>query len=67
MKSGGKIFIRDFLLNREKTAPLIGVLFAVNMLINTERGNAYSLAEMKSWLHQAGFKKNKKRYPWKVG
>jgi len=61
LKPDGKIFIRDFLLNRPKTSPLIGVLFAVNMLINTERGNAYSIEEMKSWLSQAGFKNVKKK------
>lgn len=61
LQPGGKIFIRDFLLNQPKTSPLIGVLFAVNMLINTERGNAYSLAEMKNWMKEAGFKNIKKQ------
>lgn len=57
---GGKIIIRDFLLNPRKTGPLIGNLFAVNMLINTERGNAYTYQQMKSWLSQAGFIKIRK-------
>lgn len=61
LRPGGKIFIRDFLLNQQKTSPLIGVLFAVNMLINTMRGNTYSFAEMKSWIKKAGFKNIKKK------
>ena len=55
MVPGGKVIIRDFLLNRDKTGPLTGALFAINMLVNTDRGNAYSLEEMKGWLKQAGF------------
>jgi len=59
LRPGGMIIIRDFILNRDKTGPLDAALFAVNMLVNTERGNAYSVSEMKSWLKQAGFKKRK--------
>ncbi|OGB60133.1 MAG: hypothetical protein A2Y94_12150 [Caldithrix sp. RBG_13_44_9] len=61
MNPGGKIIIRDFLLNPQKTGPLIGTLFAVNMLINTEQGNAYSFKEIKGWLAGAGFKNISRR------
>jgi SAM-dependent methyltransferase len=53
----GKVIIRDFLLNRNRTGPVIGTLFAVNMLINTENGNAHTHIEMKNWLREVGFKK----------
>ncbi len=56
LQPGGKIIIRDFLLFRNKTKPLFAALFAVNMLINTQSGNAYSAAEIKSWLKEAGFR-----------
>lgn len=56
MEPGGKILIRDFLLNRKKTGPLIGALFAINMLVNTQQGNSYSTEELKKWLREAGFK-----------
>jgi len=62
MLQGGKIIIRDFLLNRNKTGPLMGNLFAVNMLINTEEGNAYTYSEMKAWLKETGFTEIKKKY-----
>jgi cyclopropane fatty-acyl-phospholipid synthase-like methyltransferase len=55
LKGPGKLIIRDFGLNKDKISPEIGVLFAVNMLINTDRGNSYSYDEMKSWLHETGF------------
>jgi ubiquinone/menaquinone biosynthesis C-methylase UbiE len=60
LRSGGKILIRDFLLKPDKTGPQIGVLFAVNMLVNTDRGNAYTYAEMKSWLLKTGFRRIRK-------
>ncbi|MEJ2635039.1 MAG: methyltransferase [Calditrichia bacterium] len=60
LQPGGKIVIRDFFLNPQKTGPTDGLLFAVNMLVNTERGHAYSTAEMKAWLRDAGFKKIQK-------
>jgi ubiquinone/menaquinone biosynthesis C-methylase UbiE len=62
MAPGGKIVIRDFLLHPQKTGPVIGSLFAVNMLINTDRGNAYTYQQMKSWLHEVGFKKIKRNF-----
>ena len=53
---GATIIVRDFMLNRAKTAPLDAALFAVNMLVNTEKGNAYSAVEIRDWLKTAGFK-----------
>jgi hypothetical protein len=31
-------------------------MFAVNMLVNTERGDTFSFNEIMSWLEEAGFK-----------
>lgn len=60
MVPGGKVIIRDFLLKKDKTGPLTGALFAINMLVNTERGNAYTTADIKSWLKNAGFVKSRR-------
>jgi 2-polyprenyl-3-methyl-5-hydroxy-6-metoxy-1,4-benzoquinol methylase len=59
MKPRSRVFIRDFFLNQDKSGPLIGALFAVNMLVNTENGNAYTAQEMQEWLLAAGFYKIK--------
>jgi ubiquinone/menaquinone biosynthesis C-methylase UbiE len=55
LKSGGTIVIAEFLVNRDRTGPLNGLLFAVNMLVNTEQGDTFSFEEIKSWLADAGF------------
>jgi cyclopropane fatty-acyl-phospholipid synthase-like methyltransferase len=60
LNTPGKIIVRDFFLNPNKTGPLVGALFAVNMLINTQGGNAYTYGEMKKWLTSAGFHKLRK-------
>jgi len=53
---GGTIAIMEFLVNRDRTEPVVGLLFAVNMLVNTEQGDAYSFEEIGGWLREVGFK-----------
>jgi ubiquinone/menaquinone biosynthesis C-methylase UbiE len=52
---GGRVIIRDFILEPEKTAPRAAALFAVHMLLNTRGGSTYSGEEYRSWLAAAGF------------
>ena len=52
---GGTIAIAEFLVNTDRTCPLNGLLFAVNMLVATETGGTYSFEEISSWLSNAGF------------
>ncbi|HEY1766309.1 MAG TPA: methyltransferase [Terracidiphilus sp.] len=52
---GGTIAIAEFLVNADRTGPMNGLLFAVNMLVNTENGDAFSFEEIASWLRDAGF------------
>src|SRR5438552_16022992 len=56
LKSGGTIAIGEWLVNEERTEPLNGLIFAVNMLVNTESGDTFSFNEIKRWLEEAGFK-----------
>ncbi|NMC19791.1 MAG: methyltransferase domain-containing protein, partial [Thermogutta sp.] len=53
---GGKIAIRDVVLEPSRTAPFEGALFAVNMLANTPKGSTYTLAEYQEDLEAAGFR-----------
>jgi hypothetical protein len=55
LEHGGTIAIAEFLVNPERTEPANGLLFGVNMLVNTEHGNTYSFEEISSWLGEAGF------------
>ncbi len=57
LKSGGTIAIGEWLVNDDRTEPLPSLMFAVNMLVNTEHGDTFSFNEIKSWLEEAGFKK----------
>jgi ubiquinone/menaquinone biosynthesis C-methylase UbiE len=52
---GGTIAIMEFLVNADRTGPTMALLFAVNMLVNTEAGDAFSFDEISGWLREAGF------------
>ncbi len=52
---GGTIAIAEFLVDADRRGPLNGLIFAVNMLVNTESGNTYSFDEIAGWLTEAGF------------
>ncbi len=60
LKSGGTIAIAEWLVNDDRTKPLPSLMFAVQMLVNTEKGDTFSFNEIKSWLEKAGFKKVRK-------
>jgi len=55
LTSGGTIAIAEFLVNADRTGPVNGLFFAVNMLVNTDTGNTYSFEEISSWLTETGF------------
>jgi 3-hydroxy-5-methyl-1-naphthoate 3-O-methyltransferase len=52
---GGTIAIGEFLVNADRTGPVPSLLFAANMLVNTENGDTYSFEEISDWLTAAGF------------
>jgi ubiquinone/menaquinone biosynthesis C-methylase UbiE len=60
LKSGGTIAIAEWLVNDDRTKPLPSLMFAVQMLVNTEKGDTFSFNQIKTWLGEAGFKKVRK-------
>jgi ubiquinone/menaquinone biosynthesis C-methylase UbiE len=52
---GGTIAIAEFIANEERTGPPLAMLFAVNMLVNTEDGDTFTVTEISQWLREAGF------------
>jgi hypothetical protein len=52
---GGTIAIAEWVVNDARTGPPPGLIFAVNMLVNTDAGDTFSFAEMARWLTDAGF------------
>jgi precorrin-6B methylase 2 len=55
LASGGTISIAEFLVNADRRGPVNGLIFAVNMLVNTDTGGTYSFEEIGAWLSEAGF------------
>jgi 2-polyprenyl-3-methyl-5-hydroxy-6-metoxy-1,4-benzoquinol methylase len=55
LKPGGDLVIAEFLADEERRAATLPLLFAVNMLVNTEEGDTYTFAEMSAWLTECGF------------
>ncbi len=52
---GGRIAIRDILMEADRTQPAAGALFAVNMLVATEGGGTFTFAELREDLEAEGF------------
>jgi hypothetical protein len=52
---GGRIVIRDHVMEPDRIRPRDGAIFAVNMLVGTPGGNTYTFGEIHSGLAQAGF------------
>ncbi len=55
LASGGRLAILDFFPDEDRTGPMPAVMFALNMLVNTEHGDTYTLSEYRAWLAEAGF------------
>lgn len=52
---GGTIAIAEMVPNEERTGPPFPLIFAVNMLVNTDVGDTFTFNEIAGWLHAAGF------------
>lgn len=56
LKPGGLMMIHEFILDDEGPGPAYASLFALNMLLGTEKGMAYREGELISMLQDAGFR-----------
>ncbi|MBM3981303.1 MAG: methyltransferase domain-containing protein [Planctomycetes bacterium] len=52
---GGTIAIAEWLVADDRSGPPPGLIFAVNMLVNTDRGDTFSFGEIARWLTATGF------------
>ncbi len=55
MLPGGRIAIRDIVMDQSRTQPVAGALFAVNMLVATQNGGTFTFAELSEDLTETGF------------
>ena len=43
--------------NDDRTGPPFALIFALNMLVHTDEGDAFTFGEISGWLREAGFVK----------
>jgi len=55
LTSGGRIAVRDIVMQPCRTRPVDGALFAINMLVNTDTGGTFTFEELAEDLRTAGF------------
>jgi hypothetical protein len=55
LEPGGRIVIREILMDETHTQPSGGALFAINMLVATQGGGTYSYEEIRGELEAVGF------------
>jgi predicted O-methyltransferase YrrM len=59
IRPGGRIAIRDIVMDPGRTTPVQGALFAINMLVNTESGGTFTFDEYAEDLQSAGFRRSR--------
>ena len=52
---GGTVAIAEFVPDDDRTGPPAPLIFAVNMLVNTDLGDTFTFREISGWLTDAGF------------
>lgn len=53
-KPGGRVAVLDWVMSADRTHPVSGAIFALNMLVATEGGDTYTEQEMRGWFETAG-------------
>ena len=53
---GGRAIVKDIIMDEDRTSPLGGALFALNMLVATETGDTYTESEVRQWLSGSGIR-----------
>ena len=53
----GRAIVKDIIMDEDRTSPLRGALFALNMLVATETGDTYTEGEVRQWFVGAGFER----------
>jgi SAM-dependent methyltransferase len=56
LNKNGRIIIQDWIMNNDRTKPVAGAVFAINMLVGTEGGDCFTEEEVTEILAIAGFK-----------
>jgi len=52
----GQLVILDHFMNDDRTEPVVGAIFALNMLVGTQHGDTYTENEVRTWMLDTGLK-----------
>ncbi|MBU1247054.1 MAG: methyltransferase domain-containing protein [Proteobacteria bacterium] len=55
LNPGGQVAVVDFVMDEARLEPEFGAIFALNMLVNTRRGDVFTEGEITNWFADAGF------------
>jgi len=55
LKPGGTLVVAEMIPNDTRTGPVFPLLFGLNMVLHTEQGDIFTMAQYRQWLKQAGF------------
>lgn len=58
LNKGGRLCLKDFFLDSDRTTPSWAAVFAVNMLVNTDAGDCFTTEQATEWLRSAGLSTN---------
>lgn len=56
LKPGGRVVVQDFIMDKDRTNPVFGTIFALNMIVATESGDTYTESEICGWMQKVGLK-----------
>ncbi len=56
LNKNGRIVIQDWIMNKDRTQPTSGAVFAINMLVGTEAGDCFTEPEVSEMMTAAGFR-----------
>ena len=54
LKTGGRIIVKDHILDESRANPAVGAIFSLFMLLTTDGGRCYSFGEITNWMERAG-------------
>jgi ubiquinone/menaquinone biosynthesis C-methylase UbiE len=60
LNDGGSVLIAELIPNDQRTGPPLPALFALNMMIHVPEGDVFTMAQMREWLKDAGFRRIQK-------
>ena len=55
LRPQGQLAVIDMVPSDDRTGPPYALTFALNMLVNTDEGDTFTLPEISAWLKDAGF------------